>query len=69
MVANANPMLSAAIFTKIQSGMRPSDGKVYCAPRNKLRSSMILGFVSFNSLLDGAPTHVIGLAVQLASSY
>ena len=34
MVANANPMLSAAIFTKIQSGMRPSDGKVYCAPRN-----------------------------------
>src|SRR3990172_3633104 len=34
-VANANPMLSAAIFTKIQSGMRRSDGKVYCAPRNK----------------------------------
>src|SRR3990172_3488256 len=33
-VANANPMLSAAIFTKIQSGMRRSDGKVYCAPRN-----------------------------------
>jgi len=34
-VANANPMSSAAIFTKIQSGMRRSDGKVYCAPRNK----------------------------------
>lgn len=33
-VANANPMLSAAIFTKIRSGMRPPDGKVYCAPRN-----------------------------------
>jgi len=28
-------MLSAAIFTKIRSGMRRSDGKVYCAPRNK----------------------------------
>ena len=27
-------MSSAAIFTKIQSGMRRSDGKVYCAPRN-----------------------------------
>jgi hypothetical protein len=30
-----NPMLSAAIFTKIRSGMRRPDGKVYCAPRNK----------------------------------
>lgn len=33
-VVNANPMLSVAIFTKIQSGMRPPDGKVYYAPRN-----------------------------------
>ena len=39
-VANANPMSSAAIFTKIQSGMRPSDGKVYCAPRNKWRHAL-----------------------------
>src|SRR3990172_9785429 len=37
-VANANPMLSAAIFTKIQYGMRRSDGKVYCAPRNISRN-------------------------------
>ena len=30
-------MSSAAIFTKIHSGMRRSDGKVYCAPRNNQR--------------------------------
>src|SRR3990172_8327323 len=36
-----NPMLSAAIFTKIQYGMRRSDGKVYCAPRNNRTATVM----------------------------
>ena len=61
MVANANPMLSAAIFTKIQSGMRPSDGKVYCAPRNNpfgevLRASSLRENLTSSSYGEGLET-------------
>src|SRR3989337_1472058 len=56
-VANANPMLSAAIFTKIQYGMRRSDGKVYCAPRN-----------NFAKRYDPQPFHIDG-AIANASIF